>query len=160
VALLKSVSGDIDASTIASETELAMSSISGDVIAQGLKSRSATVGSVSGDVILKACSCGQASAQTVSGDIEYAGKLEPNGRYEFKTHSGDITLANAGDGFEIDASTFSGTFHNDLPLTMRGGDSTGEHRRGPGRSFKGVVGNGGAFVEVKTFSGDIRLTKQ
>jgi hypothetical protein len=159
VASLKSVSGDIEATSVGSDTELAMSSVSGDVIAKGLKSRSANVVTVSGDVLLKGCACGHASAQAVSGSVEYSGKLEKSGRYEFKTHSGSVTLANAGDGFELEASTFSGNLHNELPLGTRSGESNMDRRRGPGRWIKAVLGNGGAYVEIKTFSGDIRLIK-
>lgn len=159
VASLKSVSGDVEATTIASDGEMALSSVSGDIVAKGLKGRSAQVGTVSGDVTLKMCVCGQASVQSVSGNMEYIGKLEKGGRYEFKTHSGDVSLVTAGEGFDLDASTFSGSLRSDLPLVTRGGDANFERGRGPGRWVKAVVGDGGAYVEIKTFSGDIVLSK-
>jgi DUF4097 and DUF4098 domain-containing protein YvlB len=158
-ASLKSVSGDVSATSVSSDTELSLSSVSGEVVAKSLKGRSTSVGTVSGDVTLQGCTCGQASVQSVSGSISYTGRLEKAGRYEFKTHSGDVLLASGGDGFDLDASTFSGSLRSEVPLITRGGDANFERGRGPGRWVKAVSGNGGAYVEIKTFSGDIVLTK-
>jgi DUF4097 and DUF4098 domain-containing protein YvlB len=155
---LKSVSGDVEVTTISADGELTLSSVSGDVVAKAVKGRSAAIGTVSGDVALKSCAFGQASVQSVSGSIDFAGRLEKSGRYEFKTHSGDVTLATS-EGFDLDASTFSGSLRSDVPLVTRGGDVNFDHGRGPGRWVKAVAGSGGAFVEIKTFSGDIVLTK-
>ena len=44
-------------------------------------------------------------------------------------------------------------------VLTRGGDANCERGRGPGRWVKAVSGNGGAYVEIKTFSGDIILSK-
>jgi DUF4097 and DUF4098 domain-containing protein YvlB len=159
VASLKSISGDVAATSVGSDTELALSSVSGDVVAKALKARSATVGTVSGSAQLKGCACAQASVQSVSGGVEYTGRLEKTGRYEFKTHSGDVLVASGGEGFNLDASTFSGSLRSDVPLVTRGGDANFERGRGPGRWVKAVSGSGGAYVEIKTFSGDIILTR-
>ena len=155
---LKSVSGDVEVTSISADGELTLSSVSGDVVAKTLKGRSAAIGTVSGDVALKECVFSQASVQSVSGSIGYVGRLEKSGRYEFKTHSGDVSLA-SNEGFDLDASTFSGSLRSDVPLVTRGGDVNFERGRGPGRWVKAVAGSGGAFVEIKTFSGDIVLTK-
>jgi hypothetical protein len=155
---LKSVSGDVEATSLTADGELTLSSVSGDVVAKGVKGRSAAVGTVSGDVALASCTFGHASVESVSGSIAYGGRLERSGRYELKTHSGAITLASS-EGFELDASTFSGSLRSDVPLVTRGGDANFERDRGPGRWVKAVASGGGAFVEIKTFSGDIVLTK-
>jgi DUF4097 and DUF4098 domain-containing protein YvlB len=155
---LKSVSGDVEATTISSDAELTLSSVSGDVVARDVKGRSAAVGTVSGDVALAACSFSQAKVESVNGSIVYSGRLERSGRYEIKTHSGDITLG-SNEGFELDASTFSGSLRSDVPLVTRGGDANFDRGRGPGRWVKAVASGGGALVEIKTFSGDIVLTK-
>jgi hypothetical protein len=155
VAVLKSVSGDVQVSASGSEGEVALGSVSGSILAQGFKSRSADVGTVSGDVVLKGCTCGQARLNSVSGTISYAGKLEKQGRYEFKSHSGDIKIQ-SNDGFDLEASTFSGSVKPEVALVLRSGDS-GDRR--VGRSVKGTVGGGGAYVEARTFSGSIYLSK-
>ena len=53
---------------------------------------------------------------TVNGDITYSGQLSKAGRYELKTHSGDIMLNHQGSAFEVAASTFSGDIKFDQPL--------------------------------------------
>jgi hypothetical protein len=155
VAALKSVSGDVRVTGSGADSEAALGSVSGSILAEGFKARSVDVSTVSGDVVLKGCTCGQARANSVSGTISYSGRLEKQGRYEFKTHSGDIKIASS-DGFEIDASTFSGSVKPE-GLVMRMSDS-GEGRMG--RSIKSTVGGGGAAVEARTFSGSIYLMKQ
>jgi hypothetical protein len=94
----------------------------------------------------------------VSGDIAYGGRLEKQGRYAFKTHSGDLIIS-TGDGFEVDAATFSGSIKAQVPLVARPGMGDEGSRHGPGRSVKGTVSGGGAFVELRTFSGSILLNK-
>ena len=155
VALLKSVSGDVSATSSGSEGEVSLGSVSGDITAQGFKSRSAEVGTVSGDVVLKGCTCGQARVSSVSGGITYTGRLEKQGRYEFKSHSGDIRLGSS-DGYDFEASTFSGSVKPEVGVTMRSGEDGGGHM---GKSVKGAVAGGGAYVEARTFSGSIYLTK-
>ena len=125
--------------------------------AKQIKARAVMVESVSGDVEVSGCTCAQAQAQSVSGNIGFSGKLDKQGRYAFKSHSGDVTVTTA-DGFDLDAATFSGSIKAPVALTMRGGVGAGEGR-GPGRTMKGTVGGGGAYVEVRTFSGSILLNK-
>ena len=50
------------------------------------------------------------------------------GRYEFNSHSGNVRIMLAGNvpGFELDASTFSGSIRSDFPVTLR---STAHHGR-------------------------------
>jgi DUF4097 and DUF4098 domain-containing protein YvlB len=157
VAALKSVSGDVQVSGIESDGDLSISNVSGDVHATSVRTRSAAVATVSGDVTLKACTCKEARLQSVSGGIEYSGKLAKGGRYELKSHSGDIILSTS-EGFELEAMTFSGDLRSAAPLATRGSEPAGGVR-GPGKVFRGAVGGGGAFVEIKTFSGDIVLVK-
>jgi Putative adhesin len=152
VAALKSVSGDVQVSGIESDGDLSISNVSGDVHATSVKTRSAAVATVSGDVTLKACTCKEARLHSVSGGIEYSGRLTRGGRYELKSHSGDIILSTS-EGFDLEAMTFSGDLRSAAPLSTAGG------MRGPGKVFRGAVGGGGAFVEIKTFSGDIVLVK-
>ena len=60
------------------------------------------------------------TAKTVSGDIDFDGSLARGGRYEFNAHSGDVRLVLANvTGFELDASTFSGSIRSDFPVTLR-----------------------------------------
>ena len=85
------------------------------------------------------------------------------------SHSGDIRLlVPAGVGFELEANTFSGSLRSDLPLTLRGAtrpeterddDDTPRGRRNS-QSLRGTFGDGSAIVTVRTFSGDVVITRR
>jgi hypothetical protein len=51
---------------------------------------------------------------------------------------------------------------SDFPLTLRAGSERGGERRGPrlNRSIRGSYGDASAIVNLKSFSGDITVTKQ
>lgn len=95
-----------------------------------------------------------------SGHVTFSGTPSRSGRYEFGSHSGHVRLSLAGSaGFELNASTFSGSIRSDIPVTL--GSASGRQRRGPSRrSIRGIVGEGGAVVSVTTFSGDIIVERR
>ena len=86
------------------------------------EARAIEVSAVSGDTVLNQCQTDRAQVSTVNGDITYGGRLSKAGRYELKTHSGDIMLNHQGSAFEVAASTFSGDikFDRALPATRQG----------------------------------------
>jgi DUF4097 and DUF4098 domain-containing protein YvlB len=151
VAALRSVSGDVRATGLSANGAVSFNSVSGDVTIKTLKAGSATFETVSGDAHVDACDCGGAQASSVSGDVGYTGTLAKGGRYVFNSHSGDIVLITPS-GFELNAATFSGDIRVD------GLTGQGETDR-PGRTRRGTVGGGGAVVEAKTFSGDLRINR-
>jgi DUF4097 and DUF4098 domain-containing protein YvlB len=155
--LLKSLSGDVEINGAESDGVISLSSVSGDVTANNLKTRGIEVSSVSGDTVLNGCMCDRAQINSVNGNVSYGGRLAKTGRYEMKTHSGDIALYYMGNPFDLTASTFSGdiTFQPALPSTVKNTSS----RYGPGKSLRGAVNGGGAYVELTTFSGDILVSK-
>ena len=105
---------------------------------------------------LKGCTCGQARVSSVSGGITYTGRLEKQGRYEFKSHSGDITAGDAATATTSKPRPSAASVKPEVGVTMRSGEDDGGRM---GTSVKGAVGGGGAYVEVRTFSGSIYLTK-
>lgn len=152
VTQLKSVSGNVELTNSQSDSELTVSSISGDVRAASLKARSVVLTTVSGEAIVKGCECNRAMLKSVSGNLEYAGAIMSGGRYEANAHSGDIRFTPSGSaGYELEASTFSGDIHTEPPLKV----TSSSRGRGPGQSLRGTAGNGGAFLDLTTFSGDI-----
>ena len=161
----KSVSGDVTLTDASGEGDISLGSISGTIQAKGLKSRGVEVSSVSGDVTLASVACERLDAKSMSGDLGYEGTLARSGRYNLNSHSGSVrlVLANAS-GFELDASSFSGSIDSDgLPLTI-GGDvdrRREERRHGPNTSHvHGTFGDGSALIIVRTFSGDITIQKR
>jgi hypothetical protein len=166
LALAKAISGDVRARDIGSPTGLTLSTVSGSVIATALKVRTLDAGSVSGDVQLSNLQVERLTAKTVNGDIDYDGALARGGRYEFNAHSGNVRLMLLNvSGFELDASTFSGSIRSDFPVTLRStarepdGDARG--RRGnSSRAIRGTFGDASAFLSVRSFSGTVVITKK
>ena len=163
----KSVSGDVVLTGVSSDGDLAIGSVSGNITAKGLKSRGLDLNTVSGDVNISDVSCERLSAKSLSGNVEYAGTIAKTGRYEINSHSGDVRLALANPaGFELDASSFSGSIRSELPMTV-GGDSAprdrnaGRRRDRPDKhSMHATFGDGSATLTVRTFSGDIVISKR
>jgi hypothetical protein len=56
-------------------------------------------------------------------------------------------------GFELEASTFSGEIESDFAL-----ETTSRGKRG--QRLSAVAGDGSAFIEASTFSGDVRLLRR
>jgi DUF4097 and DUF4098 domain-containing protein YvlB len=151
--MAKSISGDVELMGNAPEARITASTVSGTVRARDVKARSLALSTISGNAEASNVEVERLEMKTVSGDVTFAGAPGRNARYEFNAHSGNVRLQLTGAaGFELDASTFSGSIRSDLPVTV---DSARRPRRGPGRSTRAVVGDGSASVAVSTFSGNI-----
>jgi hypothetical protein len=152
----RSISGDIELIDTKVDGTLEAGTISGTVRIRRVTARGLTVNSVSGSVELEDLTAERVAAQAISGDITFAGDLQPNGRYEFTSHSGNVRLTiPAGSGFQIEASSFSGSINTDIPITMSGGQ-----RGGRSRALRGTANGGGASLDLTTFSGTILITKR
>ena len=112
--------------------------------------------------------CERIDGRSVSGNIEYTGSLARNGRYELNSHSGNIRLTlPESPGFSLTANTFSGTIRSDLPMTIGGDGDRNARGRGRGRGFnvgrrsiQPAYGDGSAGLTIRTFSGDIVISRQ
>ena len=163
----KTVSGDVSLTGITADGDLSAGSVSGNVRAKGLKARGVDFGSVSGDINVSDVSCERLGVKTVSGSVDYAGGIAKGGRYEINAHSGTVRLLLANPaGFELNASSFSGSIRSELPLTSGGdsarNDASPRGRRGAvnNHSVRATFGDGSATLVVRTFSGDIIIAKQ
>jgi DUF4097 and DUF4098 domain-containing protein YvlB len=155
----KSVSGDVELTGAATDGDLSASSVSGSVRANGLKARGLQVNSISGNVVVRDVTCERLAAKSVSGDIEYAGTLARGGRYDVTSHSGNVRMTLAGGiGFELNATSFSGSIRSDFAMTIPGGREV--RRRGMGQSMHATFGDGSAALTLNTFSGDIVVAKR
>ena len=152
VRMLRSMSGDVMLTRSTVEGDANLQSVSGDVVAQAVKATSLTLGTVSGSVHVKESTSLRALVRTVSGDIEFAAAPRRSGRYELKSHGGNIVVsAPGGPGFEFEASTFKGEVQSDVPTQAVVGGA---------RQVRGSVGDGSAFFELTSFTGDIRIRKK
>lgn len=154
---VKSVSGTIEM-TDAEGDEVQGGTVSGDVVARNLRARAVALQSVSGTLHFDRVDAARALLRTVSGDIEYGGRLSRSGRYELRSHSGDLRIAPAGDsGLDVEANTFSGSVRSDYALRQR---ELGRPGRARGRALRGTIGDGSAALVLQSFSGDIVIMKE
>jgi hypothetical protein len=147
---LRTMSGDIQLTESTLVGEANVQTVSGDVVASGVKAASLTLGSVSGDIQLRAAGCERVNVRTVNGDIEFASPAVGGGRYELKTHAGNIVLVAGARsaGYEFEAQTFKGRIQADVA-----GTGSGQ------RQVSGRIGDGSAFFELTSFTGDIHIKK-
>jgi DUF4097 and DUF4098 domain-containing protein YvlB len=145
------VSGDLTLKNIAGDAYI--KAVSGDIEASAVKG-SVEVKAVSGDIKLLDISGAQTvNAESVSGNITYTGAIKEGGRYEIKTHSGDVRMTiPAASTFDFEANTFSGDIESDFEISVVGKISP--------REIRGTVGKGGATLVLKTFSGNVDLRKK
>jgi DUF4097 and DUF4098 domain-containing protein YvlB len=166
VAIAKTISGDVTARDIGTQTSLVLTTVSGTVIGTGLRVRSLEAGTVSGDVRLMGSDIERLEARSLSGNIEFDSPLAKGGRYEFTSHSGNVRVVLSGNtGFELDADTFSGNVRSDVPVTLRGigpqdRGQGGRNRMGSNRAIRGSYGDGSAFLQVRSHSGSVVISKK
>ena len=159
VSKAKTVSGDVEIVDTTVEGVMSASTISGILLMRNIKARQLELGSISGNVIVEQVTAERVEAQSISGEIKLTGPLVRGGRYDLGSHSGTIEVVLTGDvGFEIEASSFSGSIRTDLPLKLSGVSQAGS--RGRQRSIRGSYGDGSAFLDLTTFSGSVVLSKK
>jgi hypothetical protein len=161
VAVARTVSGEVTARDIGGAANLSLGSVSGNVVASGLKARSLECGSVSGDLQLSNLQVERLQAKSVSGTIEFQAALVRGGRYDLTSHSGDVRVFLSSDtGFELDASTFSGSVRSEFPVTLRAEGGSDRDRRAATRTIRGSYGDASAILAVQTFSGTVVISRK
>src|SRR3954452_5233871 len=154
IAAAKSISGDVEIIDTQTDGPIEVQSVSGGVTLRKVTARRIDIGSVSGSVAIQDIQCDRVEAHSVSGGVEFGGTLAKGGRYELNSHSGDVRVVLAGStGFELEANSFSGNIHSDLPLKLQGDVS----RR---RSVQAVYGDGSAVLNLTTFSGSVVISRK
>lgn len=152
VRLLRSVSGNVTLERSTLDGDVTLQTVSGNVLTKGVRARTLNLGTVSGEVRLQDSSSDRALVRTVSGNIDFASVPRKAGRYEFRTHAGDIVIQPmGGPGFEFEAVTLKGLVEADVPT-----ESTGLEKR----QVRGSVGDGSAFFDLSSFTGTIRVIRK
>jgi DUF4097 and DUF4098 domain-containing protein YvlB len=151
---VRSFSGEITAANVVGSVDvttqsgdLKLSDVRGDI----------EVGNTSGDITMRNVTAKLVRARTTSGDVLYDGTIDPSGRYEFVSHSGDVRLHVPRDAAaQLTVSTWSGEIESDFPMTLKPGD----HSIGSSTSkqFTFAIGGGTARISAETFSGDVTVS--
>ena len=153
-AILESISGDV--TVIHVTAGVRVNTVSGEIHAKQITGEVAAQ-SVSGDVVLDDITSAWVRSETVSGEVHFSGPVDPKGRYEFHSHSGDVDLniANGIADATLDVETYSGDLDTSCSMTMQ---PTGNGNR-MGKRGTFTIGRGaGAHFILKTFSGDVHIT--
>jgi DUF4097 and DUF4098 domain-containing protein YvlB len=157
----KSTSGKIELVNLRSEVRLEAESVSGDLILRNSQLPRVELSSVSGTVTITDVRAPRIEAETLSGNIQFQTPLVRNGRYELTSHSGTITLIPTGDvGFTLEVDSFSGSIQTNVSLKDQETEESRFGRRGGISSISGTYGDGGAMLEITTFSGRVIVGKR
>jgi hypothetical protein len=146
-ATVDTVTGDVVVSHL--HGSLRVATVGGSVQAADLGGR-LSVATVSGDVTIAGATLSELRARTVSGDVAVDAELR-GGAHAFQAVSGNLALRlRAPAGFDLDASSVSGTVVCDV------GQPVDQGRPGL-RRVRVVVGDGGARLRTHTVSGDLTV---
>jgi hypothetical protein len=153
-AVLETVSGDLNVTKVSAG--LRASTVSGDIQARQITGE-VSAQSVSGDLVLNDVTSSYVRSETVSGEVHFTGPVDPKGRYEFHSHSGDIDLDLTGGGGDatLEVETYSGDLDSGCSMTLQPGGRGGRIGK---RGTLTLGHGGGAHFILKTFSGDVHIT--
>jgi len=132
--------------------------LKGNVTIANVSNGHVEVTSVSGPVKMSDVSGPSVEVNTTNGKISYSGMFSNNGDYVLTTHSGDIeVLLPANASIDVSARSVNGKVENDFPFQPK------QHNPFPvtsGRAFAGTSNSGSSGVQLRSFSGTIRVKKQ
>jgi DUF4097 and DUF4098 domain-containing protein YvlB len=142
--IVSQVTGDVRASSVSGRVDV--TDVSGDLETE----------SVSGRIMMTGVRSRFVRAGSVSGRITYAGTFEPDGTYEYKSHSGGVRLSLPADvGAQVRVETFSGSVDSDFPVTLQ----PNTDGRSSNRKIEFKIGNGRSRIVAESFSGNIILQR-
>jgi len=140
--------------------------VDGTVNLNGLKSTNVEVSSIGGNVELYGVTGRNVDVMSTSGTIRYTGNFtQPDGQfgqYKFHNHTGNIDVLIPSDAsVEINAKSRKGSVENDFPLDPAFGHINSLFIPKPGpNSLVGTRNHGDSKIDLRSFSGKIRVKKQ
>lgn len=157
---LRSDAAEVDASNL-HNAHLHVVTISGPVSLRSINGGHVEVLSSGGNVTLQNVDAQRVSVSTTTGSISYDGDFGSGGEYAFNNHSGniDVTVPSTA-SIDVDARSLQGSVQNDLPLHQKAVVTPAITSSSYGRSFAGTSNSGSSSVELRSFSGTIRVKKR
>ena len=141
-----------------SNSHIHIHTIKGPVTVNNVRNGHVEITSLNGDVQLTSVTGPKVSINTTKGNIRYVGDFSGGGDYFFNSHSGDIDVAlPASASVDLTARSVSGSVEQDFPMQQK---SRLGFQPSPGRSFAGTANTGASSVQLRSFSGKIRVKKQ
>jgi hypothetical protein len=145
---LETVEGDIQVTDLTGTCGI--HTTSGDVAGRRL-SGTLNLHTTSGDATIMESQLRRFALHSVSGDFIVETTLAPGEQYLVSTTSGDVRLLVSGStGATVLMKSFSGEVQSELPT---------EVIRASKRNWQGRVNGGGAYLEMTSMSGDLRIER-
>jgi hypothetical protein len=155
VVALATIGGDISLTGANTDGTLKAETVGGSIRIQQTKARRLAANTVGGDITATDLTAENVDIGTMSGNLQFSGPIAKAGRYDLHTQSGNVHVTPAGgSGFELQASTFSGSITTGTSMQVQGSTT-----RGPHREVRAVIGDGSAVVIARAFSGDVVVGK-
>lgn len=149
---VNALNGDVELESI---DEVRVNLVAGDVRIDSARGPIRAM-AVSGDIEMHNAQSRNVTAQTTSGEVFYDGTIDPSGRYDFTSHSGNVTVRVPADvSAAVSLQSYVGDIESDFPITLQGGATIG----GQPRTFDFRIGNGGARITMNSFSGSVVLER-
>ena len=141
-----------------SNARLHVHTVTGPVTLANISNGFVEVTSPNGNVQLTSVTGPRVTVNTTKGNIRYTGDFAGGGEYLLNNHSGDIdVLLPTSASVDISARSVTGAVEQDFPLQQK---QHLAYQLTPGRSFAGTSNSGASSVQLRSFSGKIRVKKQ
>jgi DUF4097 and DUF4098 domain-containing protein YvlB len=154
---VESDAGQVDVTNVTNGA-VQVQTLNGAINLNGVKNSRVSVVTTGGNVHLTGVTGPKVSVETTNGAITYDGDFAGGGAYTLMNHDGDIDVkVPASASLDLTARSVKGSVTNDFPFQKP------QHlpfQLAEGRSFAGTSNSGASSVELRSFSGKIRVTKQ
>ena len=145
---VETVGGDVRVQDLSGACSIA--TVSGDISGRRLGG-TLNVHTTSGDATVMESRLRRFTLHSVSGDFTVESSLTPDERYLVGTTSGDLRLLVSGNvGATVQMKSFSGEVVSELPT---------EVIKSSRRNWQGRINGGGAYLEMASMSGDLRIER-
>ncbi len=132
--------------------------LNGPVTLTNISNGHVEVTTPNGNVQLTSVTGPKVVINTTKGNIRYSGDFAGGGEYLLNNHSGDIDVSlPTTASVDLSARSITGSVEQDFPLQQK------QHlafQLTPGRSLAGTSNSGASSVQLRSFSGKIRVKKQ
>jgi len=134
---------------------------SGNIVVRNVKASVIALETTTGNLRVNDIESTRATLETLSGTIEYQGRLARGGRYEMRSHSGNIRVLPTDAGpFQLEAATQSGSVRSDFPVMLNSFRQQRRNFTAPPLQPEATTTSDSAVLALRTFSGNIVITKR
>lgn len=155
--MVESDSGDVTISNV-NNNAVQVQTINAGITVSNVKNGRVSVTTTGGSVHLNSVTGPKVSVETTNGGITYVGDFAGGGAYTLANHNGDIDVkVPPTASLDLTARSVKGSVSTDFPFQK---PQHPTFQLMEGRSFAGTSNAGASSVELRSFSGKIRVSKQ